>query len=237
MTLNELIALTANRVPTSTDVAQTAQRLAISKPALCDLIAKTVAERFLSGALSWNTGDRVMNNLYAYALHSNDPDVEDSPPFARRVFEALDEGEYEHLGEGPEFQGEARTTLLLVALLTGDGEVPGSLTERARVKRVRGTAASIARRALDREVSAIVAARDLAALRHRVGVDDDDADFLVCVAIDSDTVALPIGPVRQHWAPDALAEKDEEIAEAEVWAMDIGKEAIRNIARRFGDAG
>ncbi|XQA64816.1 hypothetical protein ACM9XC_15390 [Xanthomonas sacchari] len=44
----------------------------------------------------------------------------------------------------------------------------------------------------------------LAALGHRVGVADDDPDFRMFSLIESETDALPIGPIRKEWAPDAL---------------------------------
>jgi hypothetical protein len=236
MTLEEFIVLATSRVPDWKDVEQAAERLGISKRDLCDLVARAVAERFLNGAMPWSAEDTAMNNLCSYALHGGDPDVKGLPVFARRVFESFDEGEYEHLGEPPEFQGEGRTRLLLETVMIGDTGVPASLSEEAITRRVRATVAALARRALNREVSTIVAARELAALRHRVGVGEGDSDFLVCVAIDSETDALPLGPVRQYWAADALARKDQEIAEAEVWAMEVGEAAFRNILRRFGGA-
>jgi hypothetical protein len=236
MMLDEFIILAASRAPDSKDVAQAAQRLGISKTDLLDMVARTVAERFLNGTMPWSAGDAAMNSLFSYALHSGDADVEALPVFAWCVFDSFDEGEYEHLGEPPEFQGERRSRLLLEMVMSGATEVPAALSDEAVTTRVRATAALLARRAFNREVSAIVAARELANLRHRVGVDRDDSDFLVCVAIDSETDALPIGSVRQYWAPDALAKKDEEIAEAEVWAMKVGEAAFQNIARRFGGA-
>jgi hypothetical protein len=236
MTLDEFIVLTTSRVPDSKAVEQAAQRLEISKKELFELIARTVAERFLNNAMPWSAGDTAMNNLFSYTLHAGDPDVEDLPVFARRVFESFDEGEYRHLGEPDEFQGEGRTRLLLETVISGCTVVAASLSDEAIIRRVRATAAVLARRALNREMSAIAAARELAALRHRVAAGDDDSDFLVCVAIDSETDALPLGPVRQYWAADALAKKDADIAEAEVWAMEVGEAAFHNIARRFGGA-
>jgi hypothetical protein len=228
--------LATSRVPESKDVEQTAKSLGISQAELCDLVARTVAERFLSSAMPRSAGDAAMNNLFSYGLQARDPDVEDLPLFARRVFESFDEGEYEHFGESAEWQGDGRIRLLLQAVLISGTVVPASLSGEAITKRVRTTAAVLARRALNREVSAILAARELAALRHRVGVGDDDTDFLVCAAIDSETDALPLGPVRQYRAADAMADKDEQIAEAEKWAMEVGEAAFHNIARRFGDA-
>jgi hypothetical protein len=52
-----------------------------------------------------------------------------------------------------------------------------------------------------------MAARELVALRSRVGVAVDDGDFLTCVTIDSETDELPVGAVRQYWATGGSAEK------------------------------
>jgi hypothetical protein len=98
--------------------------------------------------MSWSAGDAAMNNLFSYALHAGGPELEDLPPFARRVFEAFDEGEYEHPGESAEFHGEARTSLWLKALMNGSTEAPALLGKEASTRRVRATAAAIARRAL-----------------------------------------------------------------------------------------
>ncbi|MGN6546493.1 MAG: hypothetical protein ACTHK7_15670 [Aureliella sp.] len=82
--------------------------------ALLVLFAKDVAEKYLAGAYSWDFGDVVMNNLYSCAYAHSDLCL---PEFARRVFEAFDEGEYIHLGESADRDGEPRTRALLTDLL------------------------------------------------------------------------------------------------------------------------
>jgi hypothetical protein len=52
---------------------------------------------------------------------------------------------------------------------------------------------------LDGQLSFLIGSRRLAALHHEIDAADDDADFLIFVAIDSDTDALPLGAVREHW--------------------------------------
>jgi hypothetical protein len=101
----------------------------------------------------------------------------------------------------------------------------------------RARAVDLATRVLEGLESPLVAARELSMLRFSVGLPDDDADFLAFAGVDSETDALPIGQARKHWAPAALAEKAEEIARAEKWALDFAGEALRNIVRRFGGAG
>jgi hypothetical protein len=83
-------------------------------------------------------------------------------------------------------------------------------------------------------MSPIVGARLLVALRFSVGVREDDRDFTAFVAIDSEADGLPIGAVRRLWDPTVLIEMDTEIARAEAWAADFGREAFRSVVDRFG---
>lgn len=87
---------------------------------------------------------------------------------------------------------------------------------------------------LEAHTSFLAGARKLAALRHDAGVDDNDPDFMVFVAIDSDTDALPIGAVRAHWHEDALARLESEIEAAEAWAFEHGAAACASLIARFG---
>ena len=75
---------------------------------------------------------------------------------------------------------------------------------------------------LDGQLSFLIASRRLAALRHEIDAAADDADFLVFVAIDSETDALPLGVVRAHWDQGALTRLEPEIEEAERWAFNVG---------------
>ncbi|XQA72689.1 hypothetical protein ACM9XA_14585 [Xanthomonas sacchari] len=74
----------------------------------------------------------------------------------------------------------------------------------------------------------------LAALGHRVGVADDDPDFRMFSLIESETDALPIGPIRKEWAPDALAELAPELLHAEAWARPMAMRACHSVIARFG---
>ena len=88
---------------------------------------------------------------------------------------------------------------------------------------------------LDGQLSFLIGSRRLAALHHEIDAADDDADFLIFVAIDSDTDALPLGAVREHWDQDALARLEPEIEEAELWATNVGTDACRSLIARFGE--
>jgi len=99
----------------------------------------------------------------------------------------------------------------------------------------RRKAASIAQAMLDGHVGIIEGSRQLASLRHPAGVDPFDEDFLPFVGIDSETDSLPIGDTRVHWAPEALAKKDAEIAAAEAHYRDYALSACARLVARFAD--
>ena len=108
--------------------------------------------------------------------------------------------------------------------------------EQDSIERARIQAVAIASRVLAGSGSAVLAAIDLNRLRSSVGVPDDDPDFKTFMAIDSECDALPFGPVRQYWAPEALAAKEQALAHAEQWALETGKAAFWNVVTRFGGA-
>ena len=87
---------------------------------------------------------------------------------------------------------------------------------------------------LDEQLSFLIGSRRLTTLRHEIDTAGDDADFMVFVAIDSETDALPLGAVRDHWDQDALARLEPEIKEAERWAASAGADACRSLISRFG---
>lgn len=62
---------------------------------------------------------------------------------------------------------------------------------------------------LDRQLGLQDGCRQLVALRHELASSDSaDPDLLFVVGIDSDLEEFPLGPVRDRWAPGALAEVD-----------------------------
>jgi hypothetical protein len=93
--------------------------------------------------------------------------------------------------------------------------------------------AEIADQMLGGKLGVIEGARLLSGLRHAVEVADNDPDFVVFVAIDSETDHLPVGGQRQLWNAEALKRKDSEIARAEAEAKEDSIEACRNLVRRF----
>jgi len=75
-------------------------------------------------------------------------------------------------------------------------------------------AREIAQAVLDGRTPVLEAARALFSVAHTDAIAEfEDRRFIIGVA--SETDHLPVGEVRKLWAPDALEEKDVEIARAE----------------------
>jgi hypothetical protein len=145
---------------------------------------------------------------------------------------ALIDAEIERRSHAPSWLIEAslaaRHADVLSALRKMANEVP-----HAHARAARRRAAQIAADVSVGSMSPVLGARELVALRFRADVPDDDPDFLCIVGIESETDALPLGPVRAQWDPRALARMDDEIRRAERWAVKVGTEAFASIARRW----
>jgi len=85
-------------------------------------------------------------------------------------------------------------------------------------------------------LSPILAARELLGLMVRLDVPREDPDFATFVLIESETDALPVGPERREWAPDALERLAVDIARSERWARETGDDAFQSVVRRWGAA-
>jgi hypothetical protein len=105
--------------------------------------------------------------------------------------------------------------------------------DQVGVQRARLQAASIAAEVLAGRVSAVIGAVDLTRLRPSLDVPADDPEFETFMLIDSECDGLPIGPVRQYWSVEALDRKAPDVARAEQWAMEIGREAFHRVVERF----
>ena len=91
----------------------------------------------------------------------------------------------------------------------------------------------IAQAMIDSRLGVVEGSRLLAGLRFEVCEEDFDPDFLPFVGIDSETDHLPLGKVREHWDPTALAEKDAELEKAETFDRDTALAACRALLIRF----
>jgi hypothetical protein len=89
---------------------------------------------------------------------------------------------------------------------------------------------------LESRIGIIEASRELSRLRFAMGA-EDDPDFIVFVAIDSETDHSPVGSVRRDWAPDALEAKDREIREYEEASRDDAYRAARNLLKKYSGRG
>jgi hypothetical protein len=103
---------------------------------------------------------------------------------------------------------------------------------RAKTER---QAVALARAVLDGREPLVRSAQRMVKLLYWLGLrpetDRDAAEFRLIV---SETDGLPIGPEREFWDAQALADKDREIARAEAWAREFGLRACERIVQRFG---
>jgi len=101
------------------------------------------------------------------------------------------------------------------------------------VESVRMEVVETARAMLDGQLSYLLGARKLDSLRHEASVNDDDADFMVFVAIASDTDDYPLGSVREFWDQQALEKLQPEIDAAERWAKEQSMSTCARLVQRF----
>ena len=99
---------------------------------------------------------------------------------------------------------------------------------------VRLEAVEIASGILSGDVPMLEGCHALAGLRWQVELDDRDPDFFTFAMISSEIDHLPVGSVRQHWAPDALNRLQPEIESAIAWATPQAIPACKSIIERFG---
>jgi hypothetical protein len=67
----------------------------------------------------------------------------------------------------------------------------------------------------------------------RIGLSDQDPLLRPFVLIASETDALPLGKVRDLWAPQALAELQPSLDDAEAWAEEVGRPACEGLISRL----
>ena len=92
----------------------------------------------------------------------------------------------------------------------------------------------VAQALLDGRIGVVEAARQIEAYRgDRVSLDEFDPDFVTFLAIESQTDHLPVGEDRRHWAADALALKNLEIARCEELHRPEALEAASHLVARF----
>ena len=84
-------------------------------------------------------------------------------------------------------------------------------------------------------LSPILGARRVNAIASKLGLScRADEDLVAFVGVDSETDALPVDPeIRKLWSPAALAKLDEEIKNAEKWAMSVLAPHCEKLISRF----
>ena len=90
----------------------------------------------------------------------------------------------------------------------------GNKSREEYVFSLRQHAVMLAKGILSGEIPVLDGSHWLSALHHDVDVEENDPDFLTFDAISSEIDALPIGAIREYWAPEALAKIEPEIQSA-----------------------
>ncbi|MBI5633633.1 MAG: hypothetical protein HZA15_09170 [Nitrospirae bacterium] len=92
---------------------------------------------------------------------------------------------------------------------------------------------NIAKDYLNKKIEYILAIRSLTYLKHKVSDDDFDQDFILFVAIDSETDHLPSNELRANCSESWLKKCDKEIKESEEFYRDQMNEACCKLIKRF----
>ena len=87
----------------------------------------------------------------------------------------------------------------------------------------------------DKKINVVEGAMKLNALRHEVSQKDFDEDFMLFVAISSETDHLPVGHVREQYSSAALQKADAEIHDADKFYRSQVVVACEKLIARFGN--
>ena len=105
------------------------------------------------------------------------------------------------------------------------------LTNAEFNENLRGNLVKTAKAVLHGEIGVILGSRKIQSYRFDLA-SDFDPDFMLFVAVDSETDHLPVDEERANWSFEALARKDVEISEVEAfWKQDIMVACQKLIAR------
>lgn len=75
--------------------------------AFCTAFAHLVATSYMSGKLTFDFADRAMNELFSYSYTDDDRGM---PDFAWQVFNAFDQGEFQHPHDSADVDPEVKYT-------------------------------------------------------------------------------------------------------------------------------
>ena len=108
------------------------------------------------------------------------------------------------------------------------------MTHEEFVHKQKVRAGEVAQGMLDGDIQYLEGALELCSLRHKIEVAEEDEDFIVFVAISSETDHLPIGQVRKYWSKAALERHQAEIQKSIDWAKKISLTQCKSLVKRFG---
>jgi hypothetical protein len=111
MSLADVIAAATKERLRREAVEEAAAALRLSVPDLVDQFARTVAQDYLHGRMTWADGDAAINELQTILIRFY-VDLLNPDSLMWRVFLAFDEGEWDHANP-LDLQGEELTTALL----------------------------------------------------------------------------------------------------------------------------
>jgi len=86
---------------------------------------------------------------------------------------------------------------------------------------------------LDGSVRVVDGALALDSLRHEVGLDPLDSDFLPFLNFADEVDQFPVGAERQYWAPDVLPRKEAELEQREAAFREKALQTCRRLLARF----
>jgi hypothetical protein len=98
-----------------------------------------------------------------------------------------------------------------------------------------GTALDIARKAMNGEISLLLAVRQINSAPHGLPERERkirNEDFIFFKAVSSECDELPLGTERQYWAPESLREKD---LRAQSYEQKIREDILSALARIADD--
>ena len=115
MISGDLLLKCYSSAPSVDELKQYASDCSLNLDGALEKISMEVAVGFLSGVYTWDFGNCVMNNLYTGAYVLTDTCM---PAVAYDIFAAFDAGEYSAGLEVGHVEGEERTKVLLIELLS-----------------------------------------------------------------------------------------------------------------------
>ena len=110
---------------------------------------------------------------------------------------------------------------------------PMKMSHEEYVEKKRKRAAEVASGMLDSSIHYLEGAIELSSLRFKIGLPEDDKDFLAFIGVASEIDHLPIGAPRKYWSQEALQRHEPEIQESIKWAKEFSLSACKSIVARF----